>query len=131
MPNPFNTSPAIGGRCHQVSATRALHCADLATARHAEVVDPLINSCGQLLHHRDWGVHSETAVKIINHVLNLEIDKFKLEHGRVPSVMRLGRKHLASLLESDDEYALQGSTPIIYREIPIVPVDEDWHLAVD
>ena len=69
-------------------------------------------------------------MKIINHVLNLEIDKFKLEHGRVPSVVRLGRKQLASLLELDDDDALQGSTPIIYREIPIVPVDEEWHLGV-
>jgi hypothetical protein len=71
------------------------------------------------------------AMKIMNHVLNLEIDKFKLEHGRVPNVMRLGRKQLASLLESNEEYALQSNIPIIYREIPIVPVDEDWHLAVD
>jgi hypothetical protein len=71
------------------------------------------------------------AVKIINHVLNLEIDKFKLEHGRVPSVMRLGRKQLASLLECDDHCTLQGCTRIIYREIPIEAVDEDWHLGVD
>ena len=69
-------------------------------------------------------------MKIINHVLNLEIDKFKLAHGRVPSVMRLGRKHLASLLESD-EHCVPGCARMIYREIPIEAVDEDWHLAVD
>ena len=70
-------------------------------------------------------------MKIINHVLNLEIDKFKLAHGRVPSVMRLGRKQLASLLESDEHCVPQGCTRMIYREIPIEAVDEDWHLAVD
>jgi hypothetical protein len=69
-------------------------------------------------------------VKIIKHVLNLEIDKFKLAHGRAPSVMRLGRKQLASLLESD-EHRVPGCTSMIYREIPIEAVDEDWHLAVD
>jgi hypothetical protein len=76
-------------------------------------------------------MHWELAVKIINHVLNLEIDKFKLAHGRAPSVMRLGRKQLASLLESDDDHRTpQGCTRIIYREIPIEAVDEDWHLGV-
>jgi hypothetical protein len=69
-------------------------------------------------------------VKIINHVLNLEIDKFKLAHGRIPSVMRLGRKHLASLLELDEEHARAIEGPVNYREIPIEPVDEEWHLAV-
>ena len=67
-------------------------------------------------------------MKIINHVLNLEIDKFKLAHGRSPSFLRLGRKQLASLLELDDEHAsLIGS--VNYREIPIQAVDEEWHLA--
>ena len=70
-------------------------------------------------------------MKIINHVLNLEIDKFKLEHGRTPSVMRLGRKQLASLLETTEQAVLQGCNRIIYREIPIEAVDEDWHLGVD
>jgi hypothetical protein len=69
-------------------------------------------------------------VKIINHVLNLEIDKFKLAHGRCPSVMRLGRKHLASLLELDEEHASAIAGPVNYREIPIEAVDEEWHLAV-
>jgi hypothetical protein len=67
-------------------------------------------------------------VKIINHVLNLEIDKFKLAHGRRPTVMRLGRMHLASLLELEDTGANSG--PVNYREIPIEAVDEEWHLAV-
>lgn len=70
-------------------------------------------------------------MKIINHVLNLEIDKFKLEHGRAPSVMRLGRKQLESLLEGDASRVHQGCERIIYREIPIEAVDEDWHLAID
>jgi hypothetical protein len=93
------------------------------------VVDPPINTGRHFRHHHVLGALG-IAVKIINHVLNLEIDKFKLAHGRVPSVMRLGRKQLASLLESD-ELRVPGHTRIIYREIPIEAVDEDWHLAVD
>ena len=69
-------------------------------------------------------------MKIIIHVLNLEIDKFKLAYGRTPSVMRLGRKQLASLLELDEECGGGIAGPVNYREIPIEPVDEEWHLAV-
>jgi hypothetical protein len=69
-------------------------------------------------------------MKIIIHVLNLEIDRFKLAYGRRPSVMRLGRKHLASLLELGEEFAVATSGTVNYREIPIEAVDEDWHLGV-
>ena len=68
-------------------------------------------------------------MKIIIHVLNLEIDKFKLAHGRTPSVMRLGRLQLASLQEVDEHRGCEA-LPSNYREIPIEPVDEDWHLAM-
>ena len=67
-------------------------------------------------------------MKIINHVLNLEIDKFKLAHGRSPSCLRRGRKQLASLLDLDAEPA-DVVGPFNYREIPIEVVDEEWHLA--
>ncbi len=69
-------------------------------------------------------------MKIIIHVLNLEIDKYKLAHGRKPSVMRLGRKQLASLLELDEGYGAGISGRVNYQEIPIEAVDEEWHLAV-
>jgi hypothetical protein len=72
----------------------------------------------------------DTLVKIINHVLNLEIDKFKLAHGRIPSCLRLGRKQLASLLELDEEHTCAMAGPVNYREIPVEAVDEEWHLAV-
>jgi hypothetical protein len=69
-------------------------------------------------------------VKIINHVLNLEIDKFKLEYGRQPSVMRLGRKQVASLLDVEEGWEEQMSCRMNYRDIPIEVVDEDWHLGI-
>lgn len=67
-------------------------------------------------------------MKIINHVLNLEIDKFKLEYGRLPSVMRLGRMQVASLLDGDADNA--QSCRMNYRDIPIELVDEEWHLGI-
>jgi hypothetical protein len=69
-------------------------------------------------------------VKIILHILNLEIDKYKLAYGCKPNVMRLGRRQLASLLELDQGYATGISGLVNYREIPIEAVDEECYLAV-
>jgi hypothetical protein len=97
------------------------------------VVDPLINSRACILHHSVLGrmiLGRSGLVTLIIHVLNLEIDKFKLEHGRRPCVMRLGRKQMASLLALDEAFGVHKSEGINYRNIPVEQVDEDWHLVV-
>lgn len=68
-------------------------------------------------------------MRVIIHMLNLEIDKFKLAHGRKPSVMRLGRKQMTSLLQLHEESGAPTCGTVNYQEIPIEEVDADWFLA--